>query len=133
MMWDFIKAHYLYLILLIIILYLMLRIYFMGRHENIKKIILSLVIQAEKALGSGTGELKYALVVERAYRVLPLSVRLFITREQLDKLIEEAAKYMKRQLESGTNLLGYDDEYKLSQELDLSLLDSVKGGEYTGK
>lgn len=132
-MWDFFKEHYLNVISLIIIAFLLLRLYTTGKRETVKKIILSLVIQAEKSLGSGTGELKYAMVVERAYSLLPLSVRLFITREQLDNLIEEAVRYMKRQLQSGTSLLGYDDEYKLTQDIDLSLLGSAKGGESSDK
>ena len=38
--------------------------------RDINQVILSLVVQAEKALGSGTGDLKYIMVVENVYKVL---------------------------------------------------------------
>lgn len=84
-----------------------------GKRDTVKKIILSLVIQAEKTLGSGTGDLKYAMVVERAYSVLPTLIRLLITKKELDNLIEEAVQYMKKQLQGGKSLLEDGDEYTI--------------------
>ncbi|HWR61914.1 MAG TPA: hypothetical protein VN580_09905, partial [Clostridia bacterium] len=86
-------------------------LYRIGKRDTAKKIILSLVIQAEKALGSGTGELKYAMVVERAYEVLPTLVRFFITKKELDRLIEEAVQYMKLHLSEGHDIQVYDKEH----------------------
>jgi hypothetical protein len=78
----------------------------------VRKIILTLVIQAEKQLGSGTGELKYAMVVERLYRIFPTTVRWFLSEKELDRMIEEAVVYLKGYLAQGKNLLGYETEFK---------------------
>jgi hypothetical protein len=61
-----------------------------GKKEIIYKIIFALVDEAEAAFGSKTGKLKFAYVVERIYTILPAFVRVFITYNMLEKLIEKA-------------------------------------------
>ncbi|WP_406242335.1 hypothetical protein [Tissierella carlieri] len=46
----------------------LLFIYKKGKKEFIRQVILSLVVKAEKSIGSGTGRLKYAMVVEKVYK-----------------------------------------------------------------
>jgi len=76
-----------------------------------KNIVLALVVKAEKYLGSGTGELKYATVVNWIYSKVPVSVRWLFTQNDIDKFIEWAVDYMKKYLSDGKyNLSGYDDE-----------------------
>lgn len=107
---DFLKYNWLNILIIIIFLFSLVYLYRMGKQDAVKKIILGLVIQAEKALGSGTGELKYAMVVDRAYEVLPALIRFLISKRELDKLIEEAVQYMKTQLTGCDNLSEYDRE-----------------------
>lgn len=102
-MYDFLKHNWLSILIVIGVVITLAYLYRTGRRDTVKKIILTLVIQAEEALGSGTGELKYAMVVEQAYRVLPTLVRFFITKKELDCLIEEAVQYMKTQLSDSAN------------------------------
>ncbi len=109
-MYDFLKHNSLNILIITTVLFSLVYLYSIGKRDTVKKIILSLVIQAEKALGSGTGDLKYAMVVDRAYSVLPTLIRFLITKKELDNLIEEAVQYMKMQLSDGNNLLDYDDE-----------------------
>lgn len=123
---DFFVANWPSILVAAIIIALMVLLYFRGKKDLVKKIILSLVLQAEKTLGSGTGELKYAMVVERAYTVLPALIRFFITKKELDRLIEEAVQYMKKQLQAGKNLVGYDDEYNFKQIADIVLQDGER-------
>ena len=95
---NFLKNNWLNMLIIITFVFSLFYLYRIGKRDTAKKIILGLVIQAEKALGSGTGELKYAMVVDRAYAVLPALIRFLITKKELDELIEEAVQYMKTQL-----------------------------------
>lgn len=113
-MLDFIKLYWDSIFLVLLVVAGLLYLYKQGKKEFVRKVVLSLVVQAEKALGSGTGELKYAMVVERVYAVLPAILRFLITKKELDKLIEEAVQYMKKYLTEGRNLLGYEDEYLIN-------------------
>ncbi|RKD22465.1 Bacteriophage holin of superfamily 6 (Holin_LLH) [Caminicella sporogenes DSM 14501] len=110
-MLDFIKLYWDSILLVLLVVAGLLYLYKQGKKEFVRKVVLSLVIQAEKALGSGTGELKYAMVVEKVYSVLPTILRFLITKKELDKLIEEAVQYMKKYLSTERNLLGYENEY----------------------
>jgi len=82
-------------------------LYKRGKTEFVRRIILALVTEAEKRYGTGTGELKYNHVVERVYEVLPWILRILFTKEQLDKMIEDAVEYLKRYLAEGRDLLGH--------------------------
>lgn len=108
---DFFKTYWLDLLLVVIFICLLAFSYKRGKKKFVKQVVLSLVIQAEKALGSGTGDLKYNLVVTNIYKVLPLILRLLITEKELDKLIQDAVDYLKEYLQRDKNLLGYEDEY----------------------
>lgn len=107
---DFIKMYWSSILFVVLFIGVLGYLYKTSRKDVIRKIILALVVQAEKTLGSGTGELKYAMVVERAYNVLPVFVKLLITKRELDELIEEAVLYLKTYLADGRDLLGYGIE-----------------------
>lgn len=87
----------------------------LGKKETVRKIILSLVVKAEKRLGSGTGGLKYAMVVEELYGVLPAVVRMLFTQSDIDEMIESGVKTLKEYLETGRTLSGYDDEVYINK------------------
>jgi len=112
---EFIKVNIYSIAAIILAIVILLFLYKRGKTEAVRKIVLSLVVQAEKALGSGTGELKYAMVVENIYRVLPFILTLLLSKKELDIIIENAVDYMKEYLkvkEGEADLLGYDNEYK---------------------
>lgn len=88
-----------------------------GRTDIIKKIVLSCVVQAEKTLGSGTGELKYAYVVDKVYEKLPGIVTLFLSKKTINDFIENSVKKLKDVLSDGTTLSGYDDERFLNSNI----------------
>ena len=110
-MLEFIKLNLSSILVVLLLIVGLLFMYKRGKKEFVKQIVLSLVVQAEKALGSGTGELKYAMVVEGIYKVLPLILTMLISKKELDRLIEEGLKYMKGYLSNRKDLLSYDDEY----------------------
>lgn len=105
-------------IIILVAVVLLIVAYKAGHRNTVKKIILSLVVQAEKALGSGTGELKYAMVIEAVYNKLPAVMRFLFTPEEIDNMIEEGVDKLKEILASGVTLDGYDDE-QLKIDFDL--------------
>lgn len=105
-------------IIILVATVLLIVAYKAGHRNTVKKIILSLVVQAEKALGSGTGELKYAMVIEAIYNKLPVVMRFLFTPEEIDNMIEEGVGKLKEILASGVTLDGYDDE-QLKIDFDL--------------
>lgn len=114
-MLEFLQSNIYSILVVLIIIVGLLFLYKRGNKETVNKIVLALVIKAEKALGSGTGEFKYALVVENVYKVLPTILTILITKKELDNMIESAVDYMKVYLEKNQgeiDLLGYDNEYK---------------------
>ncbi|MTI57498.1 hypothetical protein [Geosporobacter ferrireducens] len=110
-MLDLLKANAAALVLVLAGILMLVYLYSINRKDLLKKIILVLVVQAEKQLGSGTGALKYAMVVEKIYRIVPLSFRWFLTEKELDRMIEEAVKYLKAYLAQGKNLVGHEGEF----------------------
>lgn len=105
-------------IIILVATVLLIVAYKAGHRNTVKKIILSLVVQAEKTLGSGTGELKYAMVIEAVYNKLPTVMRFLFTPEEIDNMIEEGVDKLKEILASGVTLDGYDDE-QLKIDFDL--------------
>jgi hypothetical protein len=63
---------------------------YMGQVEVVKKILLSLVIEAEQIYGSGTGKMKYNYVLGKAYSMIPGIVKLFVTEKMLSEILEAA-------------------------------------------
>ena len=81
---------------LVVVVAIIATIYiYKGEKENAKKIILGLVVKAENDFGDKTGDKKYATVLGFAYSYLPAVVRLFISLDTLDSMIETAVKYLK--------------------------------------
>lgn len=116
---EFLMENMLIVIALIVFVVVMIMLYRAGHRERVKQIILSLVVQAEKALGSGTGELKYALVVERLYYVMPPMLRFLYTKKEIDQYIYDAVEWLKKYLEEGHDLLGYENELLIDCSIDL--------------
>lgn len=64
-----------------------------GNINTIKRIILNLVVQAEKQFNSKEGRFKF----NQVYMSLPVMVRIIFTQQQLSNFIEEAVEDMKNQ------------------------------------
>lgn len=110
-MLEFIKTNLDSILVVLVFIIGLLFLYKKGKKEFVNQIILSLVVQAEKTLGSGTGELKYVMVVENVYKILPPILKLLISKKELDNIIEGSVQYLKEYLEKDKDLLGYSDEY----------------------
>ena len=66
-----------------------------GQTKALESILFALVTQAEKEFGGGTGELKLATVIKRAYEKMPAWARAFITVERLTNMINQAVETAK--------------------------------------
>lgn len=86
---EFIITNWASLLVLLIFIITIIILLLRGKKDIAAKIIYSLVTEAEKIYGSGTGSVKFAYVVEKAYSYMPAILKLFITYEGLKKLIEK--------------------------------------------
>lgn len=98
---------------------LLLILYKNNKKEVVKKIILALVVQAEKNLGSKTGDLKYAEVMKGLYSALPSIVRILFTEEDINNYIEDGVQKLKEMLNNGVDLNGYEIENTNNTEVKL--------------
>lgn len=71
-----------------------------GYKKQVKQILLVLVIQAEKAWGSGTGAVKFSQV----YSQLPTIITLLFSKSEIEIMINETVEYMKSYLESNVKV-----------------------------
>ena len=74
------------------------------------KMLFSIVTEAEKEYGGGTGILKLAEVMNKIYPKLPPIVKTFVTAERLTKWVEEALAAAKAKWESNTAIAAYIEQ-----------------------
>lgn len=114
--YDFISTYWLSIACVALLIAGLLILYKLGYKEKVRQITLALVVKAEQALGSGTGELKYAMVIDALYDKLPAIVRFLFSEKEIDDMIEEGVSKLKEVLsKDGVNLLSYTDEALLKE------------------
>lgn len=69
--------------------------WYMGKKEQVKKIVRALVIEAERNYATGTGDIKYEVVVGQIEKLLPPPLGLIFTPRFIDGLIKDAVEYIK--------------------------------------
>ena len=85
-------------VIVIALILLLIAMWKKGYKKQVKEILLVLVIQAEKAWGSGTGAVKFSEV----YNKLPTIVTLLFTRNDIELMIDDSVEQMKRYIESNS-------------------------------
>ena len=94
--------------------------YLGGDTGKAMKIIYSLVIEAEKMLGSSTGQIKKEQVISWFYTRYPI-ISMFISETDLSRLIDIAVTSINRYLErSGANLYSLQEEQQIYMKADES-------------
>ena len=78
-----------------------------GQKNIVYKILYSLVTEAEKQFGGGSGELKLSYVIERIYKMLPAVLRVFISAERLEAWIDEVLATAKEKWAVNANINEY--------------------------
>ena len=112
---QFIYWHWLDILLTIVfILFIGVLLSYLASKPNgiVAKLIYGLVIDAEKDLGSKTGQLKKKQVISKVYSQLPVCIRFFVNEATVERLIDEAVHFMKEALEQNNSTLA-----SLSEEL----------------
>ena len=79
-----------------------------------------MVIEAEKDLGSKTGQLKKKQVISKVYSQLPVFIRFVVNEATVSRLIDEAVHFMKESLEQNNSTLS-----SLSEETTFSELTTI--------
>ena len=105
---KFIYLHWLDIILALVLLLLfgILLSYFASRPNGIvAKLVYGLVIEAEKDLGSKTGQLKKKQVISKVYKQLPVCIRFVVNEATVSRIIDEAVHFMKESLEQNNSTL----------------------------
>lgn len=87
---EFIMSNWASLLVILAFVAILVILAVRGKKDIVGKILYALVTEAEKIYGSGTGSVKFAYVVEKAYSYFPAILKIFITYERLKQMIEEA-------------------------------------------
>jgi hypothetical protein len=74
--------------------------------SNLKQWLKYAVVEAEKALGSGTGQLKLRYVYDKAVEQFPWIVAL-ISFDTFSDWVDEALEWMRAELETNKNINDY--------------------------
>ena len=83
----------------------------------VAKLIYGLVIEAEKDLGSKTGQLKKKQVISKVYSQLPVFIRFVVNEATVSRMIDEAVHFMKESLERNNSALSSLSEEEACREL----------------
>ena len=117
---QFIYWHWLDIVLaLVFMLFFGILISYLASRPNgiVAKLIYGLVIEAEKDLGSKTGQLKKKQVISKVYSQLPVFVRFVVNEATVSRMIDEAVHFMKESLEQNNSTLSSLSEETVCSEL----------------
>lgn len=116
---QFIYWHWLDIVLaLVFIIFFGILVSYLASRPNgiVAKIIYGLVIEAEKDLGSKTGQLKKKQVISKVYSQLPVFLRFVVNEATVSRIIDEAVHFMKESLEqNNSTLASFSEESALSE------------------
>ena len=115
MILEFLESYGLDILIMAVAIVSVLYLYYNGKKDYLRKVVLNLVREAEDLLGRKTGELKYAYVVNEVYRRLPKILTVFITKEFLNNLIEDGVYKLKDYIDNG-----YLDQSYKETEVDIA-------------
>ncbi|MBR3966714.1 MAG: hypothetical protein IKJ91_06545 [Clostridia bacterium] len=87
---EFIITYWLDIIIAVLFAALLGLLYYKGHKKWVYTILYSLVTEAEKQFGGGTGELKQAYVIKQVYNALPGILKTFISAEKIGAWVDDA-------------------------------------------
>ena len=94
---------------LVILAFLALIVVLVKRGETkvLNKVLFSLVTQAEKQFGGGTGKLKLAAVSDWIYQRIPAVLKLLFSEKDIENMIETALAEAKKAWGNNENIAAY--------------------------
>ena len=117
---QFIYWHWLDIVLaLVFFIFFGILVSYLASRPNgiVAKLIYGLVIEAEKDLGSKTGQLKKKQVISKVYSQLPVFIRFVVNEATVSRMIDEAVHFMKESLEQNNSTLSSLSDEKACREL----------------
>ena len=78
-----------------------------GETKVLNKVLFSLVTQAEKQFGGGTGKLKLAAVSDWIYQRIPAVLKLLFSEKDIENMIETALAEAKKAWGNNENIAAY--------------------------
>lgn len=102
---SFGKAYWLDVILVLMLILALVLLWKKGQKKKVLHVINWLVAEAEKELGSKTGQYKKGKVIEALYNRLPIVITLLFTRKEIEEFIDEAVYNLKEFLKKKENSL----------------------------
>ena len=109
---DFISVHWIDLLIILAVVIALIFLAYKGKKKEVKDVVYYLVVEAEKLLGSKTGQLKLNYV----YNHLPSIIKLFMSKEELINLIESGVDELKKYLkDNDADLKGVDAEVTITK------------------
>ena len=87
----------------------------------VAKLVYGLVIEAEKDLGSKTGQLKKKQVISKVYKQLPVCLRFVVNEATVERFINEAVHFMKEALEQNNSTLASLSEESACKNLTIKM------------
>ena len=106
-MLEFLKSNIANIVVVLLAVMAMIIAVRFGYINKVKQVLLYLVTEAERIYGGKTGEIKFAWVAEKIYAMLPAIVKMFISTETIEMLINKAVEDMKEYLSSNNNAAKY--------------------------
>lgn len=104
---QFIMGNWDFILLIVLAALALIWAIFKGNKSVVMKMLVSLVTEAEKNFGGGTGTLKLASVIATIYPKLPAIIKAFITDGMLTKWVEEALIIAKEKWKTNSNIKAY--------------------------
>lgn len=87
---EFFTTHWASILVVLLFIALIVVLALRGKKQIVYKMLYTLVTEAEKQYGAGTGSIKFAEVMTKMYSMLPAVIKIFITYDTLAKWIEDA-------------------------------------------
>ena len=87
------------ILLIMACIYILIYLLYQVKKNGLRATVIQLIVHAEKMLGSGQGKEKMAYVIDKFISFLPLPVRFFITREEVQDFVQHVFDEIKEALE----------------------------------
>ena len=87
---EFITTHWTSILVVLAFIAVIVFLAMRGKKQIIYKMLYTLVTEAEKQYGAGTGSIKFAEVMTKIYSLLPTVIKICITYDTLAQWIEDA-------------------------------------------
>lgn len=87
------------IILIFVCIICLAALLFYIKKNGLRATAIELIVYAEKALGSGKGKEKMDMVIDKMTEILPLPIRLFVTKEAIKSFVQHVFDEVKQALD----------------------------------